>query len=48
MGFEACDLLRKGLGDVMIDLRLFFGYVSVCCYGATVVTTTHKTVAYGY
>ena len=23
MGFEACDLSRKGLGDVMIDLSLF-------------------------
>ena len=48
MRFEAGDLPRKGLGDVMINLRLFFGYVSVCCCVATVVTSTHKIVAYGY
>ncbi|THG14583.1 hypothetical protein TEA_004989 [Camellia sinensis var. sinensis] len=33
VGIKACDLPRKGLGDVMIALMLFSGYVLVCCCG---------------
>jgi len=34
VGFEARDLPRKGLGDVMIALMIFVSYVLVCCCGA--------------
>ena len=47
MGFEAYDLLRKGLGDVMIALMILLAMYWSVAVGLLFVTTTPKTIDYG-